>query len=352
MGLVEIDGSVLEGGGQILRTALALSAITGVGIRIFNIRARRSNPGLQQQHLTSVLAAARIARAEVVGAVKGSTELTFKPGGITCGDFRFDIGTAGSVTLVIQTILPILTFAPCPSTVTITGGTDVPWSPPIDYVRFVMLPTLSLFGVNAEVKLLRRGHYPRGGGEVRLTVRPNPELRPVNAVEFGDLVEVRGLSHAVRLPRHVAERQAKSAREHLIKGGVKAPINIELEYYEQGNDPHLGPGSGIVLWAVSSRNLVKGGDALGERGKPAEAVGEEAAKKLLENLSVNMALDDHMGDMVIPYMALARGRSTIGVSRITLHTLTNIYIVERILGVKFNVKGEEGKPGIIEFPGH
>jgi RNA 3'-terminal phosphate cyclase (ATP) len=348
MSAIEIDGSVLEGGGQILRTALALSAILGKPIRVFNIRARRSNPGLQQQHLTSVLAAARISNAQVIGASKGSTELTFRPGRIDCGGFRFDIGTAGSVTLVIQTILPILVFAPCESTVTITGGTDVPWSPPIDYVRFVMLPMLGLFGVKAEVRLVRRGHYPRGGGEVVLTVRPS-ELRAVNAVEFGNLVEIRGLSHAVRLPAHVARRQADSARDTLIKVGISVPIEISLETYEQGRDPHFGPGSGIVLWARSDRGYVKGADALGERGKPAEVVGEEAANRLLENLRSNMALDEHMGDMVIPYMVLARGKSAVGVSRITLHTLTNIYVVERMMDVKFVVDGAEGKPGIIRI---
>lgn len=281
--------------------------------------------------------------------MKGSTELVFKPGGrIGCGEFRFDIGTAGAITLVIQTILPILVFAPpCRSTVTITGGTDVPWSPPIDYVRFVMLPMLGLFGVKAEVKLVRRGHYPRGGGgEVVLTVEPSG-LRPVEVVEFGDLREVRGgISHAVRLPAHVAHRQANSAREYLVKAGVKVPIDIAVETYEQGKDPHLGPGSGVVLWAVSSRGLVKGADALGERGKPAEVVGEEAAKELLENLRSGMALDEHMGDMVIPYMALAGG-GVVGVSKITLHALTNIYIVEKVLGVRFEVSGREDEPGII-----
>jgi len=347
MSVVEIDGSVLEGGGQILRTALALSAIVGKPIRVFNIRARRSNPGLQQQHLTSVLAAARISNAQVIGASKGSTELTFRPGRIDCGEFRFDIGTAGSVTLVIQTILPILTFASCESRVTITGGTDVPWSPPIDYVRFVMLPMLSLFGVRAEVRLVRRGHYPRGGGEVILTVKPG-KLRGINAVEFGNPVEVRGISHAVRLPAHVARRQADSARNTLIKAGVSVPIGISLETYEQGSDPHLGPGSGVVLWVKSDRGYIKGADALGERGKPAEVVGEEAANKLLENFRSGMAFDEHMGDMVIPYMALAEGKSIVGVSKITLHALTNIYVIEQILGVRFSVDGTEGRPGVIK----
>ncbi|WP_243680133.1 RNA 3'-terminal phosphate cyclase [Vulcanisaeta souniana] len=145
----------------------------------------------------------------------------------------------------------------------------------------------------------------------------------------------------------MAHRQANSAREYLVKAGVKVPIDIAVETYEQGKDPHLGPGSGIVLWAVSSKGLIKGADALGERGgKPAEAVGEEAAKGLLGNLRSGMALDEYMGDMVIPYMALA-GNSVVGISRITLHALTNIYIVEKILGVKFEVSGKEGKPGLI-----
>ncbi len=346
---VLIDGSFGEGGGQMLRSSLALSAVLGIPFRIVNIRARRRNPGLQQQHLTAVLALKELTGAEVEGAYKGSTELSFRPGAVRCGSFTFDIGTAGSTSLVIQALLPALALSHCASRVVIRGGTDVPMAPPIDYVRFVMLPVLSRLGVDADVALVRRGHYPRGGGEVVLTVRPSEGLRAVTLRGFGKLVEVRGLSHAVRLPRHVAERQAQAA-ERALKG-LGVPIGMGVEAYPPDRDPHLGPGSGIVLWALSDQGNVVGADSLGERGKPAEAVGEEAARRLMEELGTGCAVDSHMGDMLIPYMALARGRSTICVSRLTMHATTNMYVVERFLGVKFQVDGEISTPATISVEG-
>ncbi|NPA23954.1 MAG: RNA 3'-terminal phosphate cyclase [Crenarchaeota archaeon] len=348
---VEIDGSILEGGGQILRTSLALAALTGKSLRIYNIRAKRSNPGLQAQHLTGVKAIAELCGAKVEGAYKGSMELVFIPGKIRSGRFRFDIGTAGSISLVIQAILPVLVFAPGRVEVDITGGTDVRWSPPIDYVRYVMLPVLSKLGVRAEVIVYRRGHYPRGGGHVKLIVDPVDHLRPIVDVDRGEVREIRGRSHCVRLPRHVAERQAKSAEEYIKARGYRIPINIELEYYPPDKDPHLGPGSGIVLWAVTDRDEIIGADALGEKGKPAEEVGKEAAEKLIEDLGTGKAFDRHMGDMLVPYIALADGHSKIGVARLTLHTITNVYVVEKILNVKFRVEGEQEKPGVIEVDG-
>ncbi|NPA70216.1 MAG: RNA 3'-terminal phosphate cyclase [Crenarchaeota archaeon] len=349
--IIEIDGSILEGGGQILRTSLALSALTGRPIRIYNIRAKRSNPGLQAQHLTGVRAVAELCNAKVEGAYKGSMELIFIPGKIRSGKFRFDIGTAGSISLVIQAILPVLVFAPDRVEVEITGGTDVRWSPPIDYVRYVMLPILSKLGVKAEVIVYRRGHYPRGGGHVKLIVEPVDHLNSIVDVERGEVKEIRGRSHCVKLPKHVSERQARAAEEYLRSRGYKVPINIELEYYPPDRDPHLGPGSGIVLWAITDRDEILGGDALGEKGKPAEEVGREAAEKLVEDLSTNMAFDRHMGDMLIPYIALAEGYSKIGVAKLTLHTITNVHIVEKILNVKFKVQGEQDKPGVIEVNG-
>lgn len=322
--MIIVDGSYGEGGGQILRSALALSVVTQRPIKVVNIRAKRPNPGLQAQHLTGVRVLAEISDAEVEGAYKGSTTLVFRPRTIRCGSFRFDVGTAGAITLVIQAALPALVFAPCPTTLEISGGTDVAWSPPIDYVRLVMLPVLARMGVRASIELIRRGHYPRGGGLVRLRVEPS-KLEPMDAESFGRVAKVVGRSHATNLPRHVAERQAESAKRLLAKLGV--PIEIEVE-----QSSGLGPGSGIVVAAESSNGLVMGGDSLGEKGKPAEKVGEEAAQKLLEDLSTGAALDRHMGDMIVTYMALAPGKSSVTVAQVTEHLVTNIHVVKLITG--------------------
>jgi len=345
--LLVIDGSMGEGGGQILRTSLALAALLGKPVRIANIRAKRPRPGLQRQHLTSVKAVAKVAGAHVEGLALGSTSITFTPGRLRGGRFSFNIGTAGSVTLVLQALLPVLAYAPEPVTVEIRGGTDVPWSPPIDYVRFVLRRLLERFGFTFEVEVGRRGHYPRGGGHVVVRVdRPPRMLRAADFSERDGIVRVEGLSHAVRLPRHVAERQARSAYEYLRArlGGV--PIHIDLEWYEPGRDPHLGPGSGIVLWAVAERSVL-GGDALGAKGKPAEKVGEEAASKLYEDLETEAALDRHASDMLIPFAALACGESVLYGSRLTMHAWTNVMLVKKLVEgveIEFVEGGELDKP--------
>ncbi|MCC6020889.1 MAG: RNA 3'-terminal phosphate cyclase [Thermoproteaceae archaeon] len=335
--VVRIDGSYGEGGGQILRTSIALSALLGEPVEIVNIRARRPNPGLQPQHLAGVMAAAALADAELEGAARGSTRLLFRPRAIKCGSFDVSIGTAGSISLVIQTLTPIMLFAPCATTVTITGGTDVAWSPPIDYMRYVFARTLSRFGARVEIEVVRRGHYPRGGGKVILRAEPVGRLAAVNSPDFGRLVEVGGVSHAVNLPRHVAERQARSAREVLARAGYDADISVEVR------SDGLGPGSGIVLWAASDTGCVVGGDSLGSRGKPAEVVGREAAERLLAVMRAGASLDPHMADMAVVYMALAEGESVLSTSEVTMHLQTNIYVVERFLPVKFELGRADGK---------
>lgn len=347
---VVIDGSYGEGGGQILRTAVALSAVTLKPVRVFNIRAKRPKPGLQPQHLAAVKAAALMTKADVSGLYVGSTELSFRPREIRSGSTSIDVGTAGSISLVLQSLLPALAFAPSQVKLEITGGTDVSWSPPIDYVSNVLLPTLAKMGYCAKVSVLRRGHYPRGGGRVLVEVNPVGELRAIKLLEAGGLSRVEGISHCVKLPRHVASRQAEAARRALQLSGI-SNINIREEFYPPSDDPHLGPGSGVVLWALTSTDAVLGADALGAPGKPAEKVGEEAATKLLQELSAKSAVDSHMGDMLVPYMALATGRSEVKVSKLTLHAQTAMAVVEKFLDVEFEVDGGLDKTSRISVSG-
>ncbi|MEM2450181.1 MAG: RNA 3'-terminal phosphate cyclase, partial [Candidatus Methanomethylicaceae archaeon] len=299
MGFLEIDGSYGEGGGQLLRSAIALSCITKKPIKVYNIRSKRSNPGLQHQHLTAIKAAVEITKAEVKGLSIGSTTIYFEPRKIQGGKYEFDIKTAGSITLVIQAILPILCFAENSSEVIIIGGTDVPWSPTIDYFKYVVIENLKKIGINAEIELIKRGHYPKGGGKVILKVNPVNEILPLSIINRGNILNIQGISHCTNLPAHVAIRQANAAI-NILKNEIK---NIEIK---EERSEGLGPGSGIALWANIENSLRIGSDAIGAKGKSAEEVGKEAAIKLLEELKSEMAIDRHMGDMIILYMALAK----------------------------------------------
>jgi len=333
---VEIDGSHGEGGGQVLRTAVALSAITGRAVRITKIRAGRPNPGLRPQHLHGILALKELSGARVKGAEVGSAELEFVPGEMRTRRIRVPIKTAGSITLVLQALLPAMAFVG--GSFEISGGTDVPWSPPVDYLRHVALFALKKMGINGEIKVKRRGHYPRGGGLVVGSVEPWEERKPLVALKWAKIERFAGISHATNLPAHVAERQAKAAEERL-RASYSAPTKIEREVSRS-----LGPGSGIVVWA-ETEGLRLGGDALGKRGKPAEKVGREAADELLNALKSRAAVDGFLGDQLIPFLAFAGGE--IGVAEITNHLITNVWVVERFLGKVFEVEGEVGEPGVV-----
>ncbi len=343
---ITIDGSLGEGGGQILRTSLALSAVLGKPVRIVNIRARRKNPGLQRQHLTGVMALARLAKAHVKGAEIGSTQLEFWPRGLEGGEYEFNIGTAGSVTLVFQALMPVLAFLPKPTRITVQGGTDVPWSPTIDYLRHVVAYHLEAMGLKVEIELHQRGHYPKGGGRVTYTVGDPPgKLKPLYLPERGSLIRIEGISHAYRLPRHVAERQASSAR-HVLEKAIGKNIQVAIRV-EHEPTRGLGPGSGITLWAITEKSIL-GSDSLGARGKPAEKVGGEAARTLVEDLATGASLDRHMSDMVIPLLALAEGESKVRGARLTLHARTNIEVVKILMqDVSINLEGEADKPFLL-----
>lgn len=348
--MIEIPGDMLEGGGQIVRTTIALAALMRKEVRISRIRDKRPNPGLQAQHVTAVRAVAAISGAETEGLATGSRELVFRPRGHIAGQFRFDVGTAGSVPLILQAVMPSAAYAPGRVEFELTGGTDVPWSPTIDYVRLVEMPILKLVGYQAVLTVHRRGHYPKGGGQVTLTIDPSKALKAVELVERGAELRVEGISHCVKLPSHVAQRQAAAAKEKFAVSGLR-DVNVSIETYPPGEDTHLGPGSGIALAMTFANAPILGADNIGQKGKPAERVGEEAASKLLAEFQSGASVDRHMGDILIPYMAVAEGRSQIHVSEITTHTLTNIKVAEILAGVKFNVQGELHRPGRISVEG-
>lgn len=342
--IIVIDGSYGEGGGQILRTTLAFSALLGKPVRITNIRARRPRPGLQPQHLACVQALQRITSARVRGAALDSTELEFVPGEIRGGTYTINIGTAGSITLLLQCLIPPLLFAKEPSTLRIIGGTDVEHAPTYDYFAHVFVPWVERLGVSLSVRLKRRGYYPRGGGEVVVDVRPVQKLYPLRLTDFADTFVVEGISHAGALPEHVAERQMKAAEKRLRGAGYD--VSIDVVTYSRSEV--LCPGSGITLWTDI---MPIGASSLGAKGVVAEVVGKRAANYLIHQLDARRPVDMHMADQLIPYIALADGESIIRATEATMHLVTNLWVVERMLGVEADVQREEGRSIIVKLKG-
>lgn len=346
-----IDGAHGEGGGQILRTALSLCAITGRAARIENIRANRPNPGLAAQHLTAVEAVAALCAARVEGGVLGSQTICFDPQGPPlAGEYFFDVakaregGSAGAATLVLQAVLLPLALAGGDSFVVIRGGTHMAWSPPFDYAREVWLHALAAMGVNARLELLRWGWYPAGGGEMRVQIHGlgggGRQLSPVILQERGTLRGVRGRAVAANLPSHIAQRMTDRARSLLGQAGIAAELTAE-------RITAASPGAGIFLTA-EYENLRSGFCALGERGKPSETVAGEAVAALLAHRDSGAALDAHLADQLVVAAALARGRSEFSVESITRHLATNAWVVERFGLARIRISARENGTGILK----
>ncbi len=320
---MRLDGSYGEGGGQILRTAVALSAVTGKQVEIYNIRKMRPKPGLAAQHVKAIETISSICDAEVEGCSLHSTYLSFKPAKIKGGAYDTDIGTAGSITLLLQCLMPAAMHAPSPVELTITGGTDVAWSPPIDYLRYVTLGALSRMGYECELRLVRRGYYPRGGGCVEAII--NPSTLKKTSFDKNQCNIVEGISHSLGLPIHVAQRQASSAEKILREEGYNTSISPEIK-------DGTSTGSGITLWCGTA-----GGSALGKPGLRAEKVGSTAAISILRELKPGAGVDIYLADQLIPYLALARGGS-FTTRVLTQHAKTNIWVTEQFLDVKFKIE--------------
>lgn len=336
--MITVDGSMGEGGGQLLRYSVALAAVMGVDLKVVNIRAKRSNPGLRPQHLNAVKAIASMVGADVEGLRVGSTEIVFRPRRRPRGGrYNIDIGTAGSISLLLQALLPVLVSSDSPVELTVRGGTTVKWSPPIPYMQNVLLPLLARFGVRARIELVRRGFYPRGGGIVRVRAEPS-KITAARILPFKEIREIRGVSYVGNLPRHIAERQARSASSYIKERGYGGYLR---EIVIDDRTPAIGQGTGIVVWAVSDQG-VAGGDSLGERGKRAEVVGREAAERLVKALDTGSAIDDHALDNLVIYMALARGESEVYAPEMTTHAETAIELCRMITGAEFTVR-KQGK---------
>jgi len=324
--IVEIDGSYEEGGGQILRVALSLSAILRKPFVISNIRAGREKPGLLPQHLMGVRAMAEITNAEVGGASIGSRELNFSPNEVVSGDYLFDIGTAGSITLLAQSLVPALLLAKNKSTLRLKGGTHVMWSPTIDYYRSVFTPLVSRFGANISTFVDSFGWYPRGGGSVTIDVSPS-RLGGVELVEKGLLYGIKWECALSNLKEDIADRQITAAREILPDAAISKSIL-----------PSQSPGTALTLWAEFQGTLV-GSSALGKIGLKAEDLGGAVALELKKSMSSPATVDRWMSDQLLVFMALANGKSSIIVPELTPHMKSCLWLIPKFTNVPFDMEG-------------
>ena len=333
--MIEIDGSQKSGSGTILRLSVALAAITKQPLHIYNIRQNRPQPGLKHQHLEAVLTAAKLCNAKVRGATLGSRELWFTPQQIKGGSIEAEIETAGSIPMLLLATLPICLFADNPVHLHVAkGGTDTTHAPTINYMREVLLPALKQMGVDAAITVQKYGYYPKGMGEATMTAKPNRTLKPIQVEIFGKLKSIKGVSVCTFLAhKQVAERQAKAAEDQLSQKGYNATIQI---VNDQSNP--FQKGSSVALWAETDSGVIIGADAIGELGKTSEAVGKEAAEKLITELSVEPTVDVYLADMLIPYMPLAQGKSVFLARTISEHIEANIWLMEKILNVKFTIQ--------------
>lgn len=323
-----------EGGGQVLRSALTLSMITGRSIRITEIRSGRSRPGMRPQHLASAKAARDICGGLLNGAAIGSTSLDFEPGSVRGGRYRFDIGTAGAVTLVLQTVFLPLSLAAEPSEVEITGGTHVPWSPCFDYLQSNWLPALEEAGYRASLKLAQAGYYPRGGGALRARIQPSHAIHPLEITRRGALRQLTVLSAVSRLPLSIAERQRDRALRRL---GAAGRVTAQLQEI-----PGAGPGTFLAIQAsyAGGRSCFFG---LGRKGKPAERVADEAVNQWEDFQSTDGAIDRYLADQLLLPLALAEGSSRLKTEKVTGHLATLAALIPLFLPVDIQIDaGQDG----------
>ncbi|XP_056638122.1 RNA 3'-terminal phosphate cyclase [Diorhabda sublineata] len=345
--IIEIDGSLMEGGGQILRVAITISTLKKIPVRIINIRGGRSKPGLMEQHLKGLELVRDICSAKTKGLTLGSTEVEFYPQSIKGGSYRAEVKTAGSISLLLQIALPCVLFATGQTKLYLRGGTNAEMAPQIDYTTEVFRPVLEKFGATFDFDLVKRGYFPKGGGEIVVTVNPVEELNPVQLIEQGEVTSIYGWSFvAGTLPEKLAHIMADNASNVLKKYGT-----VNIERYKE--EKRIAPDncSGIILVAETDTKCLLGGSALGNRNENSDETGRRAANELLVSLEEGVCVDKYSQDQVIILMALARGTSRIKVGEITMHTKTAIFVVETMTNVKFEITSLGPRVNIISCSG-
>lgn len=325
---MQVDGSYGEGGGQILRTAVALSALTKKPVKITNIRANRPNPGIKPQHYVAIKSIKELCNAETEELEIGSSNLKFMPGDIKGGEYKFDIGTAGSTTLVFQACILCSLKTKKPITIRLTGGTDVKWSPSWDYFKYVFLPLIRKMGLSVNAKLIKRGYYPKGGGEAVITINPCTEILPLQLDKKQEFTEVNGIIHIANLPDHIGTRMKGAVIKMLLKKNLKTSLKIE-------KTTSLSTGTGVTLW-TQSKDTVLGSTVLGEKGVSSEKVGDAAATGLIREIEPGATLDVHAFDQMLPYMVMAKeeGESTCIVREVSSHAQTNMWLIKQFFNVQ------------------
>jgi RNA 3'-terminal phosphate cyclase (ATP) len=336
--VLAIDGSHGEGGGQIIRTSLALSLVTGKPFHVKHARANRAKPGLRQQHLTAVRAAAAIGNAQVEGAAVGSTEFTFHPGTVTPGDYRFDVGTAGSTTLVLQTVLPPLMIASAPSVLRFEGGTHNVHAPPYDFLERTFLPLVSRMGPQILIELGRYGFYPPGGGRFDVFIEPATHRFQLELTERGRILAKRARALVVNLPASMAERELTVVKEKMALSDKQLQPEI--------SDNAISRGTAVMI-EIQSEHLTEVFTRIGERGVRAEIIAEQAADEALDYLRAQAPVGEYLADQLLIPLALCSG-GNFATTRVSLHTQTNIEVIRKFLDIDIRVAESTHGATIIE----
>jgi RNA 3'-phosphate cyclase len=332
---IEVDGSQGEGGGQILRTAVAFSAILGRSVRVVRIRAGRGSPGLKRQHVSALKVLAEVFGGRLDGAAEGSSSVSFVPGAQRVQQLRVDMGTAASITLVLQAVVPAVSLAGSKLHLELVGGTDVPWSPTYDYFERVADEAYGRIGIHLDVTAERRGYYPRGGGRVTASIEPSLPVGPLDLSSKTPVKEVKVVSRCGSLPKHVAERQLSAATEVLEKAGIRVSLG---EVFEGRSD---SPGSSVLSSFVAPAVFL-GSDCLGARGKRAEDVGRDAAARFAKMAKSGSALDPNLADMILPLLSLAKGASKVRIPEVTSHLTTGMQLASQFTGCTWSAEASDG----------